>query len=138
MTPEYPLVLGQDPEEVGVDLLFTATAGEKTNDCDEGDDRQTITEFVIEEVRLSEETETWITGYLRQRYPGAQVLDTYPFVPDYVTERNGTTATLSVHLAPRDPGWYELELRVRQQDGQITRTTFQVPAYLLDATLSLP
>ncbi|NUM48455.1 MAG: hypothetical protein HUU38_27430 [Anaerolineales bacterium] len=136
-TPPYPIVIGQDPDEIGVDIVLTATGGNKTNGCD-GDDQASITGLSIVQVKLSDATVTWITGYLAQRFPGADILDSYPFVPAFTTSLNGSTATLNAHLDPLDPGWYEVQAQATQDDGQSITATVQIPVYLLDSTITLP
>ncbi len=136
-TPPYPIVIGQDPDEIGVDLLLTATGGHKTNSCD-GDEQLNITSLSLAQVKLSDATIAWITGYLAQRFPGAEILDSYPFVPAFTTTLNGTTATLNAHMDPLDPGWYEVQAQATQDDRQSTTVTVQIPVYLLDSTITLP
>ena len=133
-TPPYPLVLGQDPDELGVDMTITAQGGAKTNNCP-GDPRGTITTFQLDEVTLSPEAIARIKGELQKAYPGARVLGSYPLHPAPSTSL-GSNATLRFHFDPQDPGAYNVLVTVRQHDGQTISQTFQVPAHLLEATIS--
>jgi len=133
-TPQYPLVLGQDPDEVGVDVTIAAQGGSKTNSCS-GDPRGTITIFLLNEVTLSPEAIARIKGELQKAYPGAHVLDSYPLHPSPSTSL-GSNATLRFHFDPLDPGAYNVLVTVTQHDGQTVSQTFQVPAHLLEATIS--
>ena len=133
-TPPYPLVLGQDPDEIGVDVTITAQGGGKTNSCP-GDSRGTITTFQLDEVTLSPEAIARIKGELRKAYPGAHVLGSYPLHPAPSVSL-GSNATLCFHFDPQDPGAYNVVVTVLQHDGQTVSQTFQVPAHLLEATIS--
>jgi len=133
-TPPYPLVLGQDPDEVGVDVTILAQGGSKTNGCP-GDPRGTITIFQLNEVTLSPEAIARIKGELQKAYPGAHVIDSYPLHPSPSTSL-GSNATLRFHFDPQDPGAYNVLVTVIQHDGQTVAQTFQVPAHLLEATIS--
>ena len=133
-TPPYPLVLGQDPDELGVDVTITAQGGAKSNSCP-GDPRGTITTFQLEEVSLSPEAIARIKGELQKAYPGAHVLGSYPLHPSPSTAM-GSNATLRFHFDPQDPGAYNVIVTVTQHDGQTLSQTFQVPAHLLEATIS--
>jgi len=46
-TPEYPLVIGQDPDELGVDVTLRAQGGSKSNGCNRGAAQATITSFSL-------------------------------------------------------------------------------------------
>ncbi|MBL6981988.1 MAG: hypothetical protein ISR58_12445 [Anaerolineales bacterium] len=133
-TPPYPLVLGQDPDELGVDMTITAQGGAKTNNCP-GDPRGTITTFQLDEVTLSPEAIARIKGELQKVYPGARVLGSYPLHPSPSTTM-GSNAILRFHFDPQDPGAYNVLVTARQHDGQAVSQTFQVPAHLLEATIS--
>jgi hypothetical protein len=133
-TPQFPLVLGQDPDELGVDVTITAQGGAKTNSCS-GDPRGTITTFQLDEVTLSPEAIARIKGELQKAYPGAHVLGSYPLHPSPSTSL-GSNATLRFHFDPQDPGAYNVLVTVTQHDGQSVSQTFQVPAHLLEATIS--
>jgi hypothetical protein len=133
-TPSYPLVLGQDPDEIGVDVTITAQGGAKTNSCI-GDARGTITAFQLNEVTLSPEAIARIQGELQKAYPGARVLGSYPLHPSPSVSL-GSNAALRFHFDPQDPGAYNVLVTIRQHDGQTVSQTFQVPAYLLEATIS--
>ena len=133
-TPAYPLVLGQDPDKIGVDVIITAQGGSKTNSCP-GDSRGTITTFQLNEVALSPEAIARIQGELQKAYPGARVLGSYPLHPTPSVSM-GSNATLRFHFDPQDPGAYNVLVTVHQHDGQAVSQTFQVPAHLLEATIS--
>ena len=133
-TPPYPLVLGQDPDEIGVDVTILAQGGAKSNGCP-GDPRGTITTFQLDEVTLSPEAIARIKGELQKAYPGARVLGSYPLHPSPSTSL-GSNATLRFHFDPQDPGAYNVVVTVTQHDGQTVSQTFQVPAHLLEATIS--
>ena len=133
-TPPYPLVLGQDPDELGVDVTITAQGGAKTNSCP-GGSRGTITTFQLDEVTLSPEAIARIKSELQKAYPGAHVLDSYPLHPS-PSMSLGSNAILRFHFDPQDPGAYNVLVTVRQHDGQTASQTFQVPAHLLEATIS--
>ena len=133
-TPPYPLVLGQDPDEIGVDVTLLAQGGSKTNSCP-GDPRGTITTFQLDEVTLSPEAIARIKGELQKAYPGARVLGSYPLHPSPSTSL-GSNASLRFHFDPQDPGAYNVVVTVTQHDGQTVSQTFQVPAHLLEATIS--
>ncbi len=133
-TPPYPLVLGQDPDEIGVDVTISAQGGAKSNGCP-GDPRGTITTFQLDEVTLSAEAIARIKGELQKAYPGARVLDSYPLHPSPSTSL-GSNATLTFHFDPQDPGAYNILVTVTQRDGQTASQAFQVPAHLLEATIS--
>lgn len=137
-SPPFPLVLGQDPDDVGVDISLTAQGGSKSNNCSSGPGDLDLTSFSVVRAELSDDTISWINDYLNLRYPGAAVLGSYPFIPPFVSNLNGNTATLNTHINPLDPGWYEIRARAVQEDGQATTTTFRIPVYLLDATITLP
>ncbi len=133
-TPPYPLVLGQDPDELGVGVTITAQGGSKSNSCP-GDPRSTITTFQLNEVTLSPEAIARIKGELQKAYPGAHVLGSYPLHPAPSVSL-GSNATLRFHFDPQDPGAYNVLVTATQHDGQTVSQTFQVPAYLLEATIS--
>ncbi|MBL7162161.1 MAG: hypothetical protein ISS57_06115 [Anaerolineales bacterium] len=133
-TPPYPLVLGQDPDELGVDVTITAQGGAKTNSYP-GDPRGTITIFQLDEVTLSPEAIARIQGELQKAYPGAHVLGSYPLHPSPSVSL-GSNATLRFHFDPQDPGAYNILVTATQHDGQSVSQTFQVPAHLLEAMIS--
>jgi len=133
-TPQYPLVLGQDPDEIGVDVTITAQGGSKINSCP-GDPRGMITVFQLNEVALSPEAIARIQGELQKAYPGARVLGSYPLHPSPSVSL-GSNATLRFHFDPQDPGAYNVLVTTTQHDGQSVSQTFQVPAHLLEATIS--
>lgn len=135
-TPPYPIVIGQDPEQVGVDITVTLEGGEKTNGCATGPAHLDLTKVDFEGVELAPTSVAWIEGALAQVYPGAHVLGTYPFVPDF-TEPTlpGSSVTIQFHLDPLDPGYYDLHLTATQEDDQATSVILQVPVYLMEATI---
>jgi len=133
-TPPYPLVLGQDPDKIGVYVTILAQGGSKTNSCP-GDPRGTIASFQLNEVHLSPEAIARIKGELQKAYPGAHVLGSYPLHPSPSVSL-GSNATLRFHFDPQDPGAYNVLVTVTQHDGQTVSQTFQVPAHLLEATIS--
>ncbi len=135
-TPPYPLVIGQDPDDVGVDVTISITAGEKNNGCDRGPARRTITAVTPVEVSLSDASIAWIQNELALYYPGAHVLDSYPLWPTSAVSGIGTsTVTVTFHFDPLDPGNYDITLTATQDDGQTAAQTLQVPAYLLESTI---
>ncbi len=135
-TPPYPIVIGQDPDEMGLDVTIQIAGGGVTNGCPNGVAQQTLTRVRLEWVRLADSSVAWINNELALVYPGAQVKGRYPFIPTHTLVNNGTTATLTFHLDPLDPGLYDILVYATQADGQETRTTLQVPAHLLEATIT--
>ena len=132
--PDYPLVIGQDPDEKGVDVTIMAQGGAKANACP-GDARGTIVTFQLREVNLSPEAIAWINGELRQAYPGAYVKDTYPLHPAPSVSL-GSNATMTFHLDPLDPGAYIATVVAVQHDGQTISSDYRIPVHLLEATIS--
>jgi hypothetical protein len=130
-TPEYPLVIGQDPDDRGVTISsITATAGE--HDCRTG----TISAISVS-IRLSSASVSWINGELARKYPGAHVLGTYPISPVLTTTGlNTATATTSFHFNPLDPGDYEVTVTVTQDDGQTAVKVFTVHVALYESTIT--
>ena len=130
-TPEFPLVIGQDPDDRGVTLTrITATAGE--HDCQTGK----ISAISVS-IRLSSATIRWINGELARKYPGAHVLGTYPITPVLTTTGlNTATATTSFHFDPLDPGDYEVTVTATQDDGQTTSKVFTVHVALYETTIT--
>jgi len=136
-TPPYPLVLGQDPDLMGITIAgIAAYAGEDTT-CD--GPAATITSFTSS-ISLSSASVDWIEGYLASRYYGAHVLGSYPMSPDDPTMSGiGTPfATLGFHFENPDPGNYEVKITATQSDDQIAELIFLVESYLLDVTLTSP
>jgi hypothetical protein len=129
-TPEFPLVIGQDPDRRGISIsLITVTAGE--HDCRTG----TISVISVK-IRLSSESINWINGELARKYPGAKVLDTYPLSPVLTTTGlNTPTATASFHFDPNDPGDYEVTVTATQDDGQVAVKVFKVHVALYESTI---
>ena len=132
--PDYPLVIGQDPDEKGVDVTIMAQGGAKINACP-GDARGTIVTFQLREVNLSPEAIAWINGELRQAYPGAYVKDTYPLHPAPSVSL-GSNATMTFHLDPLDPGANIATVVAVQHDGQTITSEYRIPVHLLEATIS--
>lgn len=136
LIPPHPLVLGQDPDQMGVSITGVTAAGGSDTSCGSG--QQTITSLTVA-VRLSDTSIAWINGPLAQRYPGARVKGSYPTLPELTTTGLGTsTAVTAFHFDPLDPGTYNVTITTTQADGQITTAVLPVPVSLLDATLSTP
>jgi hypothetical protein len=132
--PGFPLVIGQEPDEKGVDVTIMAQGGAKINACP-GDPRGTIVTFQLREVNLSPEAIAWINGELRQAYPGAYVKDTYPLHPAPSVSL-GSNATMTFHIDPLDPGAYIATVTAVQHDGQTISSDYRIPVHLLEATIS--
>jgi hypothetical protein len=130
-TPEFPLVIGQDPDRRGITVSpITIVAGE--HDCSAGK----IVAISVS-IRLSDESISWINGELARRYPGAHVLDSYPISPLLTTTGlNTSSATASFHFDPKDPGDYEVAVTATQDDGQTTVKIFQVHVALYETTIT--
>ncbi len=136
ITPAHPLVLSQDPDQLGMTISAISTTGGSDTKCSGG--QQNITAVTVS-IRLSDETIAWITGPLALRYPGAHVKGVYPIQPALTTSGlNTTTASAAFHFDPLDPGIYNVTITATQGDGQSTTLILPVPAYLLDATITLP
>mgnify|MGYP006301243069 CR=1 FL=1 len=137
--PPYPLTLGQDPDNVGVELTYAGRGGRKTNSCNRGPGRSSIRAFEIVSVNLTDETVDWINGELADTYPGARVKDNYPFVPSYTTSGIGSTsASLTAHIDPLDPGEYTVRVRLAQADGKAVVRNYTVKVWLLEAAITGP
>lgn len=130
-TPEYPLVLGQDPDRRGITISgITVTAGE--HDCRTG----TISAVSVS-IRLSSASVSWINGELARKYPGARVKGTYPITPVLTTAGlNTATAVTSFHFEPLDPGDYEVTVTATQDDGQTAVKVFTVHVALYESTIT--
>ena len=130
-TPEFPLVIGQDPEHRSITLTgITATGGR--HDCRTG----TISALSVS-IRLSSASESWITGELARKYPGAHVLGTYPISPVLTTTGlNTATATTSFRFEALDPGDYEITVTATQDDGQKGTKVFTVHVALYESTIT--
>ncbi|MFZ2096699.1 MAG: hypothetical protein WAV05_08690 [Anaerolineales bacterium] len=130
-TPAFPLVLGQDPNRIGITIPeITVTAGE--HDCR----RATISAIEVK-LRLSNDSLSWIRWELARRYPGARVLDTYPLSPVLVTRGLHTpTAITSFHFDPLDPGDYEITVTATQDDGQVALKVYSVHVALYESTIT--
>ena len=135
-SPPYPLVIGQDPDDWGVDIIVNAEGGSKSNHCDRGEAQKDITTLSLDFVELSNQSRTWITTELERFYPGAHVLDSYPLHPAFQTQLNGTNATLTFHFDPLDPGVYEIQVSAVQEGGGMATATLDVPVYMLETTIT--
>jgi len=134
LDPSYPITLGQDPEDLGVNVNgILALAG--ASRCP-GQPSARIIAFSVTEVRLAASSVAWITGELARKYPGARVKGSYPFTPPYQVSGLGTPAArLSFHFDPLDPGYYEVHLLAVQSDGQQVTTIVRVPVYLMESSI---
>lgn len=135
-TPPYPIVIGQDPDKVGVDFVISASGGRRSNDCLSGPDQRTITFIDVSTIHLAPESIARINGELASSYPGAAVKDSYPLFPQQARVYSGTTARLNAHFDPLDPGSYLVTATARQDDGQFVSGIFSIPVSLLEGTLS--
>ena len=130
-TPEFPLVIGQDPDQRGITSSTISVKGGE-HDCRAG----TISAISVK-ISLSRESISWIKGELARKYPGAHVLDTYPISPVLtMTGLNTPTATASFHFDPKDPGEYEVTVTAKQDDGQLATKVFQVHVALYESTIT--
>ncbi len=135
--PPYPVVIGQDPDDVGVDVTIAVVGGLKTNGCAEGPPRDTIAIIEVRRVDLHVDSINWITGELAASYPGAHVLDNYPLHPPSTHNGIGSTnASITFHLDPRDPGTYVAEIYAAGAYGEAAAQTFSTLVHLLDATIT--
>ena len=134
LTPPYPIVIGQDPDKVGVDITVNLEGGEKTNSC-KGPAKRNLTIIDLSWVDLSQDSRIWILTDLAQWYPGAHIKDIYPLHPLPDTTINGATGTLTFHIDPLDPGTYEAMVIATQDDGQSAQFTINVPVWLLETTM---
>jgi hypothetical protein len=138
-TPDNPLTIGQDPDDLGFEVWINVTGGVKTNSCAQGPDQQMITILTVDTVDLSAATVAWITGELATRYPGAEIKDSYPLTPTpAISGLNTSAATLLIHVDPLDPGEYVLRGTAMQGDGQIITYEFSIEVFLLESTLAKP
>ena len=139
VSPRNPLVFSQDPDKLGVDITVNISGGRKSNSCSEGTGQRNITSLNLNSVSLSTSSMLWITGSLAQRYPGAHIKGVYPLHPAATTTGLGkTSATISLHFDPLDPGLYDVSITAVQDDGKYTTTIVHVPVYMLDSTITLP
>jgi hypothetical protein len=134
-SPSRPLVFGQDPDRLGVDISgITAQGG--LGHCPDDGRRAQITGFAVQ-VNLSSASQAWIRGNLRLKYPGAEIKGTYPILPQpRASGLSSSLASLSFHFDPLDPGIYDVTVNVTQEDGKTAAGTLQVPAWLLEATIT--
>ncbi|MBT3391364.1 MAG: hypothetical protein HN413_13260 [Chloroflexi bacterium] len=137
-SPNFPLTIGQDPDDLGFDVTATAAGGAKTNSCP-GDSRSPIVALEGISVELTAETRDWINGELAQLYPGATVKDSYPFNPHENTTGTGTPdARTTIHVDSLDPGDYVVTVRATQADGQSFSQAFTVHVSLIETTITGP
>jgi hypothetical protein len=134
LNPPYPITLGQDPDDRGVDLSgITAHGG--NHHCPNGAPAK-IVSFSLVKVQLAQSSMAWINGELARKYPGAQVKGSYPIIPPYqISGLGASQAQLALHLAPLDPGYYEISVQATQEDGQTATATLRVPVYLMESTI---
>ena len=59
-----------------------------------------------------------------------------PYTPTFQVSGLGTSqAQLFFHLAPLDPGYYEVSIQATQEDGQSATAILRVPVYLMESTI---
>ena len=134
-SPSHPLVIGQDPDRLGVDVLGIVAQG-GLHHCPDDDSRAKITGFSVQ-VSLSSASQAWIQGGLRLKYPGAEIKGVYPLQPRPLTSGlQSSSASLSFHFDPFDPGTYEVTINVTQEDGKTATGTLQIPVWLLEGTIT--
>ena len=134
LDPAYPITLGQDPDDRGVDVSGIIARG-GMHHCPNGGPAR-IVSFSVVRVQLAASSISWINGELARKYPGAHVKGSYPFTPQFSVSGIGSgQAQLSFHLAPLDPGYYEVTVAATQQDGQSASATLRVPVYLMESTI---
>jgi hypothetical protein len=134
LQPPYPITLGQDPDDRGVDVNGIVARGGNRH-CPIGGPAK-IVSFSVVKVQLAQSSIDWIRGDLARKYPGAQVKDSYPItVPYQVSGLSSSQVRLSFHLAPLDPGYYEVTVLATQQDGQTISATLRIPVYLMESTI---
>jgi len=134
LDPAYPITLGQDPDDRGVDVRGIAAIGGLRHCPDSGSAQ--ITSFSVVKIELAQSSVAWINGALARKYPGAHVKGGYPFTPPFSVSGIGSgQAQLSFHLAPLDPGYYEVTVVATQQDGQSASVALRVPVYLMESSL---
>lgn len=144
VSPPYPLVWGQDTDQLGMTIHgITAQGGEDT-ECGEG--RANITSIDVQ-FQLTDISIEWITGYLASRYYGAYVKGEYPAAPipksgypiGYTGIGTPNAQRDYIYFEPLDPGTYDLLVHVCQSDGKCSnRTIGPVTVWLLDTTLGDP
>jgi hypothetical protein len=132
--PPYPITLGQDPDDRGVDVNgITARGGDRH--CPNGAPAK-IVSFSVVKVQLAQSSLAWISGELARKYPGAHVKGSYPFTPPYqVSGLGASQAQLSFQLAPLDPGYYEVTVQATQEDSQTATAILRVAVYLMESTI---
>ena len=138
VTPPFPIVFGQDPDELGFDATVIAVGGSENSGCDNGPAQQALSSLNLDFLALSDESVNWIEYDLAQFYPGARVKDYYPYHPNFQVIINGVNGSLVFHHDPLDPGLYDIHVTAVQDDGQQTTVVFHIPAYLLEATIIHP
>ena len=135
-TTTHPVVIGQDPDRRGADVIVTIRSYPVTYTWFEYDTRSrrwerrvaTVTDYVnLDSIRLTatltRESREWIRTELAARYPGARVhqpdwnlraLATYRVVRSRVLWNGAHEVVLSVSRIPfRDPGVYRIWLAAR-------------------------
>ena len=134
LDPSYPITLGQDPDDRGVDVSGISAHG-GAHHCPDGGQAR-IVSFSVTKVQLAQSSITWINGELARKYPGAHVKGSYPLMPSFQVSGLGTSqAQLFFHLAPLDPGYYEVSIQAIQEDGQPATAILRVPVYLMESTI---
>ena len=134
LDPAYPITLGQDPDDRGVDVSGITARGGQHHCPSNG--RAGIVSFSVVRVELAESSVAWINGPLARKYPGAHVKGSYPFTPAFNASGIGSSqAQLAFHLAPLDPGYYEVTVQVMQEDGQSASAVLRVPVHLLESAI---
>ena len=137
VTPPYPITIGQDPEDEGFDVTISILGGAKTNSCDSGPARASLSSATVESVNLSTATIFWIESELSQAYPNAYIKDSYPLSPVVSTSINDTSGTLSFHVDSLDPGDYVITAKATQSQGNNRSATenFTVKVWLMEGTI---
>lgn len=155
--PPYPVVIGQDPQRRGVDVILTVWIDPATHiwygpDCPGcTEHRDPVRDELIGvavQLTLSEASRNWIESELAQRYPGARVRQPEIAAPGTLSDcyyaGNRHVCTITAHLEPIDPGWpvdpgwYEVALTVTSNLAHRVNAVSipeQVPVYLKDTTI---
>jgi hypothetical protein len=125
--PPYPLVVGQDPEDVGATLVFQNVLGPSTHtwygpDCPAcpahtATVQDTLSNGGTVDFNLTEASKDWIINEVGRLYPGAA-----PKHPDWIAEelvwsscyRNGDdhVCTGRAHFPAEDPGLYDAQIYI--------------------------
>ena len=124
--PPYPVVVGQDPEDVGATLVFQTVLGPATHTwygpacpacpVHTATVRDTLSTGTVD-FNLTEASKDWIINEVGRLYPGAE-----PKHPDWVAEelvwsgcyRNGDdhVCTGRAHFPAEDPGLYDAQIYI--------------------------